>query len=147
MQVEQIMPRARQRLATLPMDGPVRDAARLMAEPPIDLVVICEADVMAGLVTKTDIVSHLRRNGFGPCFDARLDAIMTRQVTSCRASDPLPDLWLMMSRRRIHRVPVVDSGGRPVGVVYGSDALQAMLQEAQIEDEQLHDYIMGIGYR
>ena len=145
--VEQILPRARERLAVITASGLVRHAAEVMAQPHIDLVVVCDHGVMVGVVTKTDILAQLDRHRFEPCFDTRLDAIMTREVISCRPSDSLPDLWLMMNKRDIHRIPVVDAAQRPVGVVYGRDALQTLLQEAQIEDGQLRDYIMGVGYR
>ena len=118
-----------------------------MAKPHADLVVVCDAGMMVGVVTKTDILAQLSRHWFEFGFDLRLDAIMTRNVASCRTSDSVLDLWLMMNERDIQRMPVVDSIHRPVGVVYGRDALQALLQEAQLEDGLLRDYIMGVGYR
>ena len=147
MLVEKILPRAQMRLAVAAASALVRDAAELMAKPHTDLVVVCDDGVMVGVVTKTDILARLDRCRFESGFDTRLDTVMTREVTSCQPTDSLPDLWLMMNRRDIHRIPVVDSAQRPVGVVYGRDALQALLREAQIEDELLRDYIMGVGYQ
>jgi CBS domain-containing protein len=147
MWVENILPRARERLAVVAVSGLVRHAAELMAKPHTDLVVVCDDGVMVGIVTKTDILTQLTRSWNGSCLDLAVEAVMTREVASCRASDSLLALWLTMNERDIQRVPVVDLSSSPLGVVYGRDALQALLQEAQVEDGLLRDYIMGIGYR
>ena len=84
--VAQMLSRARERLAVIEAEAPVKDAADLMSKPHTDLVVVCDRGDMVGVVTKTDIVSQIRRcAGFG-C-TARVDSIMTRDVSSCRASD------------------------------------------------------------
>ena len=147
MLVEQIMPRARERLAVVSASDVVRNVATLMSTPHTDIVIVCDDGEMVGVVTKTDILALLHERRFESCFDTRVDVIMTREVVSCRSDDPLPSLWLMMNERDIQRIPVVDSAQRPVGVVYGRDALQTLLQEARIEDDLLRDYIMGVGYR
>jgi CBS domain-containing protein len=101
---------------------------------------------MVGVVTKTDILAQLARDGFRSGLDGDLDAIMTRDVTSCRPRDPILNVWLMMNQLGIDRVPVIDSAHKPLGIVYGRDALQVLLEEAQMEDGVLRDYIMGVGY-
>ncbi len=57
MLVEQMLPRARERLATINAGAPVKEAADLMSKPHTDLVVVCDQDGgMVGVLTKTDIV-------------------------------------------------------------------------------------------
>jgi CBS domain-containing protein len=57
MLAEQMLPRARERLATIDAAAPVKEAADLMSKPHTDLVVVCDPDGgMVGVLTKTDIV-------------------------------------------------------------------------------------------
>ena len=144
--VEQILPRARERLAVVDVGTPVRDAAELMAKSHIEMVIVCSAGMVAGVVTKTDIVAQVSQDS-GPGFATPVETIMTRDVTHCRATDLLRDVWQVMKERGLHRIPIVDDGHNPIGIVYTRDALQGLLSEVEIEDELLRDYVSGVGYR
>jgi CBS domain-containing protein len=52
-----------------------------------------------------------------------------------------------MRERGLQRVPVLDEGRRPLGIIYAREALQALLSEAENEEELLRDYVSGMGYR
>ena len=122
--VERILPKARERLATIGAAAPVREAAGLMSKPHTDLVVVCDHDGgMAGVLTKTDIVGQIGRCGGGACMD-RVDTIMTRDAFSCTPGD-----------------------FKPIEVIYARDALQSLLAEIEDEEALLRDYVMNIGYR
>ena len=147
MLVEQMLPRARERLATVSTAAPVKDAADLMSKPHTDLVVVCDHDGdMVGVLTKTDIVGQIRRCVGGGC-TARVDTIMTRDVISCRPGDALHDVWSVMRARGLQRIPIVDQGGKPIGVIYARDALQSLLGEAENDEALLRDYVMNVGYQ
>lgn len=143
--VDRILPRARDRLVTIESGTSVRDAAALMAKPHVDLLVVCDGAVMTGVVTKTDILGHVGR-ALDTGFDAPVDSVMSRDVAHCHATDALLDVWREMHRRGFQRIPVISSARSPIGVVYLLDALVSLLAESQIEDEQLRDYISGVGY-
>ncbi|MES2253942.1 MAG: CBS domain-containing protein [Pseudomonadota bacterium] len=138
--------RAGERLAVLDAGGSVRDAADLMAQPATDLVIVCRDGAVVGVVTKTDIVVQISRNP-GSDLSAPVDTIMRRDVATCRSSDPLSDVLRAMKERGFHRIPVVDDQHSPVGIVYARDALQCLLEEVEIDDELLRDFITGVGYR
>jgi CBS domain-containing protein len=144
--VEQMLPRAGERLAVVDAGASVKDAADLMAQPATDLVIICRDGAVAGVVTKTDIVVHISRN---PAADlgAPVETIMRRDVATCRSSDPLSDVLQAMKERGFHRIPVVDDKHSPLGIVYARDALQCLLEEVEIDDELLRGFITGVGYR
>jgi CBS domain-containing protein len=144
--IERMLPRAHERLATIDASASIREVADLMSKPNTDLVVVCDQGEMVGVVTKTDIVRQIGHCiGFG-CI-ARVDSIMTRDVTYCRASEFLHDVWLTMKERGLQRIPVLERVRRPIGIIYARDALQVLLGEAENEGELLRDYIMGVGYR
>jgi CBS domain-containing protein len=144
--VENILPRAFERLAIIEAEAPVREAAALMSKPHTDLVVVCERGNMVGVLTKTDIVGQIGRCGEAGC-TATVDSIMTRDVTYCRTHEALLDVWSVMRERGLQRVPILDDARRPLGIIYAREALQALLSESENEDELLRDYISGIGYR
>ena len=76
--VKQMLPRARERLAVIEAEAPVREAAYLMSKPHTNLVVVCSHGDMVGVVTKTDIVSQISRcTGFGCTFFADDKAAIT----------------------------------------------------------------------
>ena len=147
MLVEQILPKARQRLAAIGADAPVKQAADLMSRPHVDLVVACGAGgEMVGVLTKTDVVGQIRQCAGNSCV-TRVDAVMTRDVVACRPGDWLHDVWSVMKERSLQRIPIVDQDGRPIGIIYARDALQSLLSEAENEEALLRDYVMCVGYR
>lgn len=144
---EQMMPRARERLATISAGAPVRDAADIMARPHTDLVVVCGADGgMVGVLTKTDIVRQIRLCTGAGCM-ARVDTIMTGDVVTCRPGDLLDDVWSVMKARGLQRIPVLDPCGKPIGIIYARDALRNLLGEAENQETLLRDYVMSVGYQ
>jgi CBS domain-containing protein len=144
--VKTILPRALERLAVIEADAPVTAAAALMSKPHTDLVVVCDQGHMVGVVTKTDIVRQIGRCIGAGC-TAGVDSIMTRNVISCLADEKLINVWAVMRERGLQRVPIIDEARRPLGIIYAREALQALLSEAENEDELLRDYVSGVGYR
>ena len=147
MLVEHILPRARERLATVGSDAPVRDAAELMSRPHTDLVVVCGRDgAMVGVLTKTDIVGQMSQCTGCSC-TATVDTIMVRDIALCRSEDSLNHVWTVMKERGLQRIPVVDHDGRPLGIIYARDALLSLMGEMEQEGSLLRDYVMSVGYR
>lgn len=144
---EQMLPRARERLATIDAAAPVKEAADLMSQPHTDLVVVCDQDGgMVGVLTKTDIVGQIRLCSGGGCI-ARVDTIMTRDIVSCRPDEALKDIWSVMKARGLQRIPIVDRGGKPIGIIYARDALQNLLGETENDEALMRDYVMNVGYQ
>jgi CBS domain-containing protein len=145
--VSSIEAATRSRLLTVSVSTLLRDVARLLSSTQISLVVVCDdRGAMVGVVTKTDIVRQIGHCDGAACASTAAD-IMTRDVTSCRATDCLPDVLSMMQARGFVHVPVVDAAGRPTGVVNARDALRELMAEGQYEEALLRDYVMGVGYR
>jgi CBS domain-containing protein len=122
------LPCALERLAVIEAGAPVREAAALMSKPHTDLIVVCDHGDMVGVLTKTDIVGQTSRCMSSGC-TARVDSIMTRDVTYCRTHEALLDVWSLMRERGLQRVPILDEARRPLGIIYAREALQALLSE------------------
>jgi CBS domain-containing protein len=138
---------ARSRLATISDHGLVADAARVLSNTHIGLVVVCDSDgAMTGVVTKTDIVEHIGHCRGNACSIAAA-GVISRDVVYCRPTDRLPDVLSMMHDFGFVHIPVVDLSCRPSGVVSARDALRALMAEEEYEGSLLRDYVMGVGYR
>ena len=125
MRVETILPVALQRLITIQADAPLADVAKLLCDTHRALVVVCDPDgAMAGVITKTDVVRQIARSQHLDATTA--EAVMTRDVISCRSNDLLHDVMTTMKERGFVHIPIVDQQSRPSGVVNARDALQAL---------------------
>ena len=144
--VKNILPRALERLAVIEAQAPVKEAAAMMSKHHTDLIVVCSRGEMVGVLTKTDIVGQIGRCMGSSCA-ARVDSIMTRDVTYCRTHEILLDVWSVMRERGLQRVPILDEARKPLGIIYAREALQALLSETEDKEELLRDYVSGIGYR
>ena len=146
MLVQTLMPTARQRLTTIEADAPLKDAAKLLSDTQISLVVVCAADgAMAGVITKTDVVRQIAQ-GKETVFAMPVSAIMTKEVVLCHSNDLLQEVLSNMRAQGFVHIPVVDQHFRPCGVINARDALRLLLREAKDEESLIRDYVMGIGY-
>jgi CBS domain-containing protein len=144
--IEQLLPKARERLVTIGNDAALIEAAKLL-RPGTDLVIVCDpAGFMVGVITKADVVNQISRCAGASCRTAAA-LVMTREVIFCRPQDLLRDVWSRVSERGLKNVPVVDRDSLPLGLLQARDILQVLLEESEDEEGMLRDYVMGVGYR
>jgi CBS domain-containing protein len=144
--VEQLLPKARERLVRVTDDARLIEAAKLL-QAAVELVIVCDtAGVLAGVITKTEIVVQISRCQGSNCIMSA-ELVMTRDVVLCEPKDLLRDVWARMKVRDLKHIPVVDEESRPLGLLHARDILQALLSASENEDALLRDYVMGVGYR
>ncbi|MFU8794551.1 MAG: CBS domain-containing protein, partial [Dethiobacteria bacterium] len=56
----------------------------------------------------------------------RVGQIMTKKVYTINEDAQAKEVALLMNRRKINRVPVVDSDGKLVGIITRSDMVQCL---------------------
>ena len=145
MYVERLLPVAHEKLVTIADHAPLMEAAHLLHKGS-DLVVVCNsAGLVAGVITKTDVIGQMSRCQEASCAMAA-SSTMTRDIVICRPDELLQDVWKRMRERKLKNIPVVDKDSRPVGVLHARDILQVLLEESKDEEAMLRDYVMGIGY-
>ena len=146
MRVASILSVARERLVTIQADALLTEAAKLLCGTHRALLVVCDSKgTMTGVITKTDIVRQVARQGI--LSDVRIADVMTTAVTYCKQGDSLHDVLTLMHLRDFVHIPIIDQEFRPCGVVNARDALQALLGEVEDEEALLRAYVAGIGYR
>jgi CBS domain-containing protein len=135
-------------VVVLPPAATVAEAARLLAQEHIQIVVICdERRKIVGVVTDSDILREVGRCGSPPGVCAcAIEGLMTRDVVTCRRGDPVERVLSIMRERGLRRVPVVDDADALFGLVTMRDALLYLYEEAKLDSEALKEYFLGIGY-
>jgi CBS domain-containing protein len=145
--VQHIIEDAQRRLAVLRLDASIADVARLLANPITPLVVVCGSDGVAlGVVSSADIVGALSRDG-DEAIKSNAAALMSQPIHSCDAKQSLQSIWDAMGAGSHRCIPVLDSAGRPQGIVHARDVARALLDEVTHEEVLLRDYVLGIGYQ
>lgn len=111
------------------------------------LPVIDRGRRVIGIVTKADFIDHAeiqpheglaQRLGhlIRPSMQTHTEKnevvgqIMTKQVQTARADQPIVELVELMSNARVHQVPVVNDDGKLVGILSQSDMIAALYESA-----------------
>ena len=94
---------------TIALEASVRDAANLLSEKRISGVHVVDGKgKMIGMLTEADIISKVDREGL------KVHEIMSRNITAVTEETPVDEIALLMSERKIKRVPVVRATGKPL---------------------------------
>jgi CBS domain-containing protein len=127
---------------TVRADASIAAAAQKMREEHIgSLVVVDEEGRFVGMVTDRDIVLRLVAEN-GDAESTVVDRVATHDVAALPVTASIDEAMDLMRRRIVRRVPVVDDGGHPVGILsledlaaseYVTDAeLRAMFHEIAV---------------
>jgi CBS domain-containing protein len=123
---------------------PVLAIARRMREVNIGFVPICDPDGHpVGVLTDRDLALRVcgedRRAS-----ETRAGTVMTREIITCRETDPIEAAEQLMARYRKSRMMIVDEDGRLVGVISLSDIVEeeddrrAAETMRQVSERELH---------
>lgn len=110
----------------------VNEAARMMWEHDCGAIPVVDGEGrVVGIVTDRDVCMAAYTQG------ERLWAIpvttaMAKEVACCRPDDSVEAAQSVMSEKRVHRLPVVDADGRPVGVLSFNDVAREMASSCDI---------------
>lgn len=122
-------------VVTIRPDATIREAVRLLAQHNIGgLVVIDTHAYPVGIITERGIMREVARNE--RVFDARVDAVMTREVVVGVPGDDVMSVAHTMTERRFRHLPIMD-GGTLVGIITIGDVLKAERDRYQGEVETL----------
>ena len=101
-----------------------RAAAEVMRDRDCGCVpVVDDAGRVVGIVTDRDLA--LRVIADGKSIDTRLGELMTASVECCGQDDDLRDVEQKMAELQVRRIPIVDAGGRCLGIISQADIARA----------------------
>ncbi len=104
-------------------------AARIMWENECGCVpVVNREGKLAGIITDRDVCMAAYTQNL-PLSLIRVDSAMAHPVISCAPEDDVATAEELMRENQVHRLPVVDADGKPVGILSLSD----IVREAEAE--------------
>lgn len=98
-----------------PPNSAVRDIARIMREMDIGCVAIGDESGLIGIVTDRDVV--VRSCADGRCGEGTAVDIMSAPVIHCSVHQDVEDAARVMEARQLRRLPVLDAGSVPIGIL------------------------------
>jgi CBS domain-containing protein len=105
-------------------DNTAREAARVMRDRDCGVVpVVDDAGHVVGIVTDRDLA--VRVVAAGKDANTRLADVMTASAVVCNQDDDLRDVEQKMAELQIRRIPIVDAGGRCLGIISQADIARA----------------------
>jgi len=107
----------------------VQSAAQAMDELNVGVPPVCKNDRLVGVLTDRDIVVRSTSVGQDPC-RTHIEEIMTTEPCTLRPDASVLDALRLMEQRQLRRLPVLDPGGRLVGIVSLGDLAAAGTPEA-----------------
>jgi CBS domain-containing protein len=106
--------------ATCAPQAPVTEAARLMEREGVGAIPICDNGRLEGIVTDRDIAVRVVAGGLNPQ-QTKIQEVMTRNPDCVKADDSIDRALEVMESRQVRRIPVIDGGGRLVGIIAQAD--------------------------
>ncbi len=117
--------KAGENLPLVPASGTVREAlARAEAEGRRAgaILLVNDAGALAGIMTDADVRRRLVSQGAG-VLDQPVGSVMTRDPKRLLATDLVRDAVQLVREIRLDEIPVVDDGGKPVGLIDVQDLI------------------------
>lgn len=106
---------------TIAPDKSIREAATLMSEQRASSLLVLEQGKLIGILTDRDL--RQRCIAAGVDVTQALSQIMSPDPNTLESHAPAFEALILMTRRHIHHLPIVDSAGVLQGVITASDIL------------------------
>lgn len=120
-------------VVTVDVNTPFKEIAELLHSYHITAVPVVGDDGLVGIVSEADL---LDRRGE----DAA--ALMTAPVVTIRPGASVTEAARVMHRRRVKRLPVVDSTGKLVGIVSRADLLKVFLRSDAAISGEINEQVL-----
>lgn len=107
--------------STVSAQSLVTEAAQLMEREGVGSIPVCEnGGRLEGILTDRDIAVRVVAGGLNPQ-QTRIADVMTRDPQCVKADEPIDRALEVMESRQVRRIPVIDGGGKLVGIIAQAD--------------------------
>lgn len=130
MKVAEVMSRG---IEPLEASATVQAAAVYMAEYDVGAVLVGTSGSVEGILTDRDIILRVVVDGRSPA-EVTVGEVMSSSVFSCHPEDSIEATFSAMRERQVRRMPVLDEGGHPIGIVTLSDVARSLGGSEQIQE-------------
>lgn len=128
---------------TIGPEATVFEALEMMAKHNIGALLVMTGDEIKGIVSERDCIRKVDVMGKN-ARDTRISDIMTSDVITVDANQPLEDCMSLMIDKNIRHLPVCE-GKELLGVLSVRDVLKEVIEVQQMMLSQLERYITGGG--
>jgi CBS domain-containing protein len=117
-------------------DQTARDAAQVMRDRDCGCVpIVDDAGTVVGIVTDRDLA--VRAIATGKESTTKLNDLMTASASCCGPDDDLRDVEQKMAELQIRRIPIVDAGGRCLGIISQADIARASATDSAVTEQEI----------
>ncbi len=135
-ELDDILDEKNANVITVPSGSPIQEAARLLADHEIGIVVVIDAnDAVCGVLSERDITAGVAKLGAASA-DKTADDLMTSPVISITSTDSVIEILVLMKDHHIRHLPVIDDGAL-VGMLSLRDIQTAWLNALDKECDLL----------
>lgn len=96
------------------------NAAKTMVENKVSSLLVCENDVLKGIISHEDILNALTQNRV---FDLKVEDIMSKNVICVKPETELDEIAELMAKHKITNIPV-ELDGKLLGIITASDLVK-----------------------
>lgn len=125
-------------VVSVPPSDSVLDACRLMRDKRVGCVLVADGGRLVGVFTERDLLNRVVPSQLPPS-TTPVSAVMTKDVQTVAADEPVERVFELLSARRFRHVPIVD-GDRAVGIASLSD-FAGILREVFSEEAYLRFFV------
>ena len=120
----------------------VLQGALLMREHHVGCLVVLDQDRVAGIFTERDVLQRVVGEQRDPG-RTTVAEVMTEEVVCCTPDTSLAEVRSSMRDRRLRHLPVMDGGGRLIGLVSIGDLNAHLVADQEQTIFALHEYMHG----
>src|SRR5688500_9098735 len=123
-------------VVTVEASATLLEAAELMRDANVGMLPVVDGDAIRGIVTDRDLVVRAMTRDIRPS-EARVADCLSEPPRCAEPDWSLDEAMEEMARQQVGRLPIVDAGGRVIGVVtLSSLALRSPKQQEALETAQ-----------
>ena len=104
------------------------------------LPVVDDSENLKGIISERDLVKFFYAFQTQDLLKIRVRNIMTREVIRCNKSIRSEELMIIMTKKKIRHIPIVDRDTL-IGIVSIGDVVKRLLEKYKDETESLRQYI------
>jgi CBS domain-containing protein len=109
---------------TVSSDRTIVDAARVMRDENVGLVPVVDGERLVGTVTDRDIAIRVVAEQKDPA-STKVQEIASTELVTVEPQQNLDEALRLMAQHQVRRLPVVEQGGRLVGIVAQADVARS----------------------
>jgi len=123
-------------VVTIDASATLLQAAEVMRDANVGMLPVMEGDVLRGIVTDRDLVVRAMTRDIRPS-EVSVEECLSEPPRCAEPDWTLDEAMEEMARQQVGRLPIVDAGGRVLGVVtLSSLALRSPKQQEALETAQ-----------